>query len=78
MSTSLEKDLHSVYIDGEMPESFVSQYESIVQTDSGEKSQKEKMQKLHSLLQEDSNEKTEKPLETEESETESDDEDEKS
>lgn len=58
MSTSLEKDLHSVYIDGEMPESFVSQYESIVQTDSGEKSRLEKMQKLHSLLQEDSNEKT--------------------
>ncbi|MBR0496437.1 MAG: hypothetical protein IJJ71_09715 [Treponema sp.] len=58
MSTSLEKDLHSVYIDGEMPESFVSQYESIVQADSGEKSRLEKMQKLHSLLQEDSNEKS--------------------
>ena len=58
MSTSLEKDLHSVYIDGEMPESFVSQYESIVQADSGEKSRHEKMQKLHSLLQEDSNEKS--------------------
>ena len=58
MSTSLEKDLHSVYIDGEMPESFVSQYESIVQADSGEKSRLEKMQKLHALLQEDSNEKS--------------------
>jgi len=58
MSTSLEKDLHSVYIDGEMPESFVSQYESIVQEDSNEKSRLEKMQRLHLLLQEDSNEKT--------------------
>lgn len=58
MSTSLEKDLHSVYIDGEMPESFISQYESIVQADSGEKSRLEKMQKIHSLLQEDSSEKT--------------------
>ncbi|MBQ9622513.1 MAG: hypothetical protein IJP90_01395 [Treponema sp.] len=58
MSTSLEKDLHSVYIDGEMPESFVSQYESIVQADSGEKSRLEKMQKLHALLQEDSNKKS--------------------
>jgi hypothetical protein len=58
MSTSLEKDLHSVYIDGEMPESFVSQYESIVQEDSNEKARLEKMQRLHSLLQEDSNEKT--------------------
>ncbi|MBR4599501.1 MAG: hypothetical protein IKO39_05575 [Treponema sp.] len=54
MSTSLNKDLHSVYIDGEMPESFLSQYESIVQADPKEKARLEKMQRLHSLLQEDS------------------------
>lgn len=58
MSTSLEKDLHSVYIDGEMPESFVSQYESIVQADSNEKDRLEKMQQIHSFLQEDSKEKS--------------------
>ncbi len=58
MSTSLEKDLHSVYIDGEMPESFVSQYESIVSSSEIEKKKLEKMQRLHSLLQEDSGEKT--------------------
>jgi hypothetical protein len=58
MSTSLDKDLHSVYIDGEMPESFVSQYESIVQADSKEKERLEKMQALHALLQEDSDSMT--------------------
>lgn len=54
MSTSLNKDLHSVYIDGEMPESFLSQYESIVSSNEKEKARLEKMQRLHSLLQEDS------------------------
>jgi len=54
MSTSLEKDLHSVYIDGEMPESFLSQYESIVSSNEKEKAALEKMQSLHSLLQKDS------------------------
>jgi len=54
MSTSLNKDLHSVYIDGEMPESFVSQYQNIVSSNEKEKAVLEKMQKLHSLLQEDS------------------------
>lgn len=58
MSTSLNKDLHSVYIDGEMPESFVSQYESIVNSDEKEKNRLERMQVLHSLLQEDSKSKT--------------------
>ena len=60
MSTSLNKDLHSVYIDGEMPESFLSQYESIVQADPKEKARLEKMQRLHSLLQEDSEAMTKK------------------
>ena len=60
MSTSLNKDLHSVYIDGEMPEGFLSQYESIVQADSKEKARLEKMQKLHALLQEDSESMTKK------------------
>ena len=58
MSTSLEKDLHSVYIDGELPESFVSQYENLVSASEKEKEALAKMQKLHSILQEDSTEKT--------------------
>ena len=60
MSTSLEKDLHSVYIDGEMPESFVSQYESIVQADPNEKARLEKMRRLHLLLQDESDAMTKK------------------
>ena len=60
MSTSLNKDLHSVYIDGEMPESFLSQYESIVSSNEKEKAALEKMQSLHSLLQEDSEAMTKK------------------
>ena len=60
MSTSLEKDLHSVYIDGEMPESFVSQYESIVQADPNEKARLEKIWRLHLLLQEESDAMTKK------------------
>ncbi len=67
MSTSLEKDLHSVYIDGEMPESFVSQYESIVSSSEKEKKALEKMQALHSLLQEDSESMTVSDSFTEES-----------
>ena len=58
MSTSLEKDLHSVYIDGEMPESFLSQYESLVSSNEKEKATLEKMQALHSVLKEDSEQKT--------------------
>ena len=58
MSTSLNKDLHSVYIDGEMPESFLSQYESIVSSNEKEKATLEKMQALHSVLKEDSEQKT--------------------
>ena len=58
MFTSLNKDLHSVYIDGEMPENFISQYESIIEKNSTEKSRLEKMQVLHSLFQEDSAAKT--------------------
>ena len=58
MSTSLEKDLHSVYIDGEMPEGFRSQYESIVSSSEKEKALLKKMQALHSVLKEDCRQKT--------------------
>lgn len=58
MSTSLNKDLHSVYVDGEMPETFISQYEALVSSSEKEKSELSKMQALHSILQEDSSQKT--------------------
>ncbi|MCR4821987.1 MAG: hypothetical protein K5873_03835 [Treponema sp.] len=58
MSTSLDKDLHSVYIDGEMPETFISQYEELVSSSEKEKASLEKLQALHSLMQEDAGQKT--------------------
>lgn len=58
MSTSPEKDLHSVYIDGEMPEGFISRYESEIAGNEKAKAELEKMRSLHSLLQEDSKAKT--------------------
>lgn len=58
MSTSLEKDLHSVYIDGELPEDFVSKYESELEKDEKAKSELEKMNKIHNLLKEDADSKT--------------------
>ena len=67
MSTSLEKELHSLYIDGEIPENFVSQYESLVSSDEKEKKALEKMRLIRSFFQEDSGEKTVSPLFAEES-----------
>ncbi|MBQ0050764.1 MAG: hypothetical protein KBT11_01720 [Treponema sp.] len=58
MSTSPEKDLHSVYIDGEMPEKYVSQYKAAVEADPAAKAEFEKMQSLHNILQEDAKSKT--------------------
>ncbi|WP_294429598.1 hypothetical protein [uncultured Treponema sp.] len=60
MSTSLEKDLHSVYIDGEMPENFVSQYEQLISQNESGKADLEKMQKLHEIFREDSESITKK------------------
>lgn len=58
MSTSLEKDLHSVYIDGELPEDFVSKYESELEKDEKAKSELVKMRSIHNFLKEDSDSKT--------------------
>lgn len=58
MSTSPEKDLHSVYIDGEMPENFISKYEEEISSNAESKKQLEKMKALHNLLQEDAKAKT--------------------
>lgn len=58
MSTSPEKDLHSVYIDGEMPENFISQYEAAVNADESAKAVLDRMKALHDILQEDAKSKT--------------------
>lgn len=58
MSTSPEKDLHSVYIDGEMPENFVSRYEDEISRDENAKAELEKMRSLHNLFQEDAKSKS--------------------
>lgn len=44
------KDLHSVYIDNEMPEEFISEYENIVKNDSKSASELEHFQKIHEIL----------------------------
>lgn len=58
MSTSLDKDLHSVYIDGELPEDFVSRYEEELSHDEKAKTELEKMRSIHNLLHEDADSKT--------------------
>jgi len=49
----LERDLHSVYIDGEMPKNFVAEYEDVISKDKDEAAALKRMQKIHELLQED-------------------------
>lgn len=48
------KDLHSVYIDGEMPDAFVGKYESLVSSDPKIAEARECMVRVHELLKEDS------------------------
>lgn len=45
-----QKDLHSVYIDDEMPENFVSEYERLVKNDAESSADFERMKKIHDLL----------------------------
>lgn len=52
------KDLHSVYIDGEMPENFVKEYEAIVASDEKIRLEQEKFRKIHEIMERDSAEKT--------------------
>lgn len=49
----LGRDLHSVYIDGEMPKDFIAEYEDIISKDTNEAAELEKMQKIHGLFQKD-------------------------
>lgn len=57
MSTSLDKDLHSVYLDGELPEDFVSRYEEELSHDEKAETELEKMRLIHNLLKEDADSK---------------------
>ncbi len=57
MSTC-HKDLHSVYIDNEMPESYVAEYESIVSSDESAKKAQDAVRSLHDALRSDAAEKS--------------------
>ncbi len=57
MSTYPEKDLHSVYLDGELPDDFVEKYETLVKSSEKSSAELKKMQKIHELLKEDSEKK---------------------
>lgn len=48
-----ERDLHSVYIDGEMPKAFVSEYEEAVAKDAKASAELKRMQKIHQIFQND-------------------------
>ncbi len=52
------KDLHSVYIDDEMPESYVAEYESIVSSDESAKKAQDAVRSLHDALRSDAAEKS--------------------
>lgn len=56
MSTYLEKDLHSVYIDNELPPAYTETYESLVQSDAQHAAELAKMKKLHDAFQADAQE----------------------
>ncbi|MBQ6780743.1 MAG: hypothetical protein IJP62_05865 [Treponema sp.] len=54
----IEKDLHSVYIDNELPPAYIEKYESLVQSDVKCAAEQARMKKLHALLQEDADDIT--------------------
>lgn len=49
----LEKDLHSVYIDGELPKDYVAEYEDAISKDKTAARELERMQKIHGIFQQD-------------------------
>ncbi len=53
MSGCPEKDLHSIYLDGEMPEKFARKYEEHLKGCEKCRQQLARVQKIHLLLQED-------------------------
>ena len=55
MSTCPEKDIHSVYLDGELPESYVQKYEEHLKTCPECKKQMESLKLLRKVFQADKN-----------------------
>lgn len=53
MAKNIEKDLHSVYIDNELPPAYIDKYESLVKADAECAAEQSKMKHLHDLLRED-------------------------
>ncbi len=53
MSTCPEKDLHSIYLDGEMPEEFAKQYESHLESCEKCRRELEKLKTISSFFRED-------------------------
>lgn len=57
MSTYLEKDLHSVYVDNELPPAYLEAYESLVAADERHAAAQRKVQSLHDALRQDAKER---------------------
>lgn len=57
MSTYLEKDLHSVYVDNELPPAYLEAYESLVAADERHAAEQRKVQSLHDALRQDAQER---------------------
>lgn len=55
MATRIGRDFHSAYIDGEMPERFVREYEELLEKYPEKKEKLVRSQKLSELMKEDSN-----------------------
>lgn len=53
MSTYLEKDLHSVYVDNELPPAYLEAYESLVAADERHAAAQRKVQSLRDALRQD-------------------------
>ncbi len=50
---AIEKDLHSVYVDNELPPAYIDKYEALVASDAACTADQKKVKRLHALLQED-------------------------
>lgn len=57
MSTYLEKDLHSVYVDNELPAAYLEAYESLVAADERHAAEQRKVRSLHDALRQDARER---------------------
>lgn len=57
MSTYLEKDLHSVYVDNELPAAYLEAYESLVAADERHAAEQSKVRSLHDALRQDAKER---------------------